>query len=73
MSIQIDLAGSEGNVFALIGLAKQIGKESGMNKADIEAITKKMMSGDYHDLLDALVESFPGFDFEFDNDPRNPE
>jgi len=73
MSIQIDLAGPEGNAFALIGLAKQIGKESGMAKADIEAITKKMMSGNYYNLLDALVESFPGFDFEFDNDPRSPE
>lgn len=73
MTIQIDLSGPDGNAFALIGLARRIGKESGMAKAGINAITKKMMAGDYKALLDTLVNSFPGFDFQFDNDPRSPE
>ncbi len=69
--MKIDLTGPLGNAFALIGLAKRIGKELDMPKAEISAITAKMMSGNYSSLLDTLVESFPGIDFEFENDPRS--
>jgi len=74
--ISIDLKSPNGNGFALIGFAligfaMRIGKELGMPKTDISAITTKMMAGDYNNLLNVLVESFPGIHFEFDNDPRN--
>lgn len=71
--IEIDLSSPQGNAFFLLGTARKLGKEIGMSPAEIDTITKKMTSGDYNNLLDTLVESFPGFDFQFDNDPRSPE
>ncbi len=43
--ISIDLKSPNGNGFALIGFAMRIGKELGMPKTDISAITTKMMAG----------------------------
>lgn len=73
MTIQIDLAGSDGNAFALLGLAKKLAYSSAMPDEETDAVMKKMRSGNYTNLLNTLVDSFPGFDFEFENDPRNPE
>lgn len=73
MTIQIDLAGPEGNAFALIGTARALAMGIAMTDDETDAVIKKMRSGDYTNLLNTLVDSFPGFDFEFDNDPRNPQ
>lgn len=73
MTIQIDLAGPDGNAFALIGLTRTLAHGIAMTDDETQAIVKKMRSGDYNHLLDTLVDSFPGFTFEFDNDPRSPQ
>ena len=73
MSIRINLSTPEGNAIALIGLAKKLAHTIAMTNDETDAITKNMMSGDYEALLDTLVEAFPGFDFEFENDPRSQE
>ena len=73
MSIQIDLAGPEGDAFYLMGLAKKLSRSVAMTDNELDAIIEKMRAKDYNHLLDTLVESFPGFDFEFENDPRSPQ
>lgn len=72
MTTHIDLAGPLGNAYALLGLAHQLGKESGLPKEEIDRICKAMQDGTYSDLLDTLVREFPGLNFEFENDPRQP-
>jgi hypothetical protein len=44
----INLKGPEGNAFALLGYAKQIGKD---NDLDWKSITEEMQAGDYEHLL----------------------
>ena len=71
MTVQIDLAGPEGNAFALIGTARALAMGIAMTDDEIDAIVKEMRAKDYNHLLNTLVESFPGFTFEFENDPRS--
>lgn len=56
--IQIDLTGSQGNAFFLIGTARQLGKQLGYDKAKMEEITNNMMSGDYENLVKKFEENF---------------
>jgi len=44
----INLRGPDGNAFALLGYAKQIAKDNGL---DWKAITEEMQAGDYEHLL----------------------
>ena len=70
MTIQIDLAGPEGNAFAMIGMAIKICKQAGLEKPEIDAITADMRSGNYHHLLNVFEREFKDFGVEFENDPR---
>lgn len=56
--IIVDLTGPDGNAFVLIGIAAKIGKQLGLSSSEIEDIKKKMMSGDYENLVNTLEEEF---------------
>ena len=51
----IDLAGPDGNAFALIGYASRFGKQLGL---DHEAITADMMAGNYKHLVEVFEKHF---------------
>jgi len=53
--IEIDLTGSGGNAFALIGYAERLAKDLGY---DYEPIREKMTSGDYDNLIAVFDEYF---------------
>lgn len=69
--MKIDLAASQGNGWALMGLAERIGKQLGMTTKEITSITTAMRSGDYNHLLSTMETSFSEITFEFENDPRD--
>jgi hypothetical protein len=46
--IEIDLTGSEGNAFYLLGTASNLAKQLGLNANEIQS---EMMSGDYENLI----------------------
>ena len=56
--IEIDLTGPQGNAFFLLGTAKNLAKQLGL---DGNEITKEMMSGDYEHLLEVFDENFGMF------------
>ncbi len=52
---QIDITGSDGNAFALLGYAKSFAKQL---EWDVKAITDEMKAGDYDHLLDTFEKHF---------------
>ena len=59
--IEIDLTGEQGNVFALMGIAKSICKEwdrIGANDVEIKVILDDMMSDDYEHALEVMEKYF---------------
>lgn len=56
--IYIDLAGAQGNAFALLGLVGTLGKQLGMEREEINAIQHEMTTGDYRTLLNVFEEHF---------------
>ena len=56
--IEIDLTGPQGNVFFLIGTAKNLAKQLGMNASEIQ---KEMMSGDYENAVNVFDKNFGHF------------
>lgn len=56
--IIIDLTGPQGNAYALLGLAHQLGKLIGMEAEDIEHLQTEMQSGDYEHLLETFDAEF---------------
>ncbi len=79
MSRVIDLAGPEGNVFHVAGIAKawnrQLGKPYSGRVNLLDATTNRLdgREGDYNDVLDTFDGWFSGLiDYEFVNDPRDP-
>jgi len=56
--IEIDLTGPQGNVFFLIGTARNLAKQLGLDSA---AIQKEMMSGDYEHLVNTFDKHFGHF------------
>jgi len=54
----INLNGPDGNAFALLGMAKTWSKQLGLDYSDI---SKRMMSGDYEQLVDVFEETFSDF------------
>lgn len=53
--IEIDLTGPQGNAFFLIGTARNLAKQFGM---DSKKITSEMMSGDYENLIEVFDREF---------------
>jgi hypothetical protein len=58
LGIEIDLTGPQGNVFFLIGTAKNLAKQLGLDGKEIQA---KMMSGDYENAVNVFDENFGHF------------
>ena len=58
LGIEIDLTGPQGNVFFLIGTAKNLAKQLGLDGKEIQA---KMMSGDYENLIEVFDREFGDF------------
>ena len=56
--VVIDLTGSDGNAFALMGYAKQFAKQLGL---DSNKIINEMTSGDYENLLEVFDKNFGSF------------
>lgn len=53
--LEIDLTGPDGNAFVLIGTAKNLAKQLGL---DGDLIASEMMLGDYEDLLATMEHYF---------------
>lgn len=56
--ITIDLAGSDGNAYVLMGYAHSLGKALGLDKRHILAITQEMREKDYEHLLLVFEKHF---------------
>jgi hypothetical protein len=56
--IEIDLTGPQGNVFFLIGTARNLAKQLGMDSASVQ---KEMMSGDYENAVNVFDKNFGSF------------
>jgi len=56
--ISIDINGSEGNAFALLGIAKDLGNQLDFNKDKTAKIQKDMASGDYDHLCSVFKQHF---------------
>jgi hypothetical protein len=56
--IEIDLTGPQGNVFFLIGTARNLAKQLGL---DSVVIQKEMMSGDYENAVNVFDRHFGSF------------
>jgi hypothetical protein len=56
----VDLRGSQGNAFVLLGYARRWAKELDL---DGGAICSQMMSADYENLLKVMQENFPFVEF----------
>ena len=54
----IDLDGSQGNAFVLLGTAKQILQNSRMDKDTTEMVLDEMKSGDYINLIKTFDKYF---------------
>ena len=54
----IDLDGSQGNAFVLLGTAQQILQNSRMNKDTIKVVLDEMKSGDYVNLIKTFDKYF---------------
>ena len=54
----IDLDGSQGNAFVLLGTAQQILQNSRMNKDTIKVVLDEMKSGDYINLIKTFDKYF---------------
>ena len=52
---EIDITGSQGNAYCLLGYAKSLSKQ--LNK-DYSVISKEMMAGDYEHLLEVFDREF---------------
>lgn len=52
---RIDLTGTEGNAFHLLGYARQFAKQLGL---DPKPILEEMMSGDYKNLINVFDKHF---------------
>lgn len=55
---EIDLTGSQGNVFFLMGQAQKWGKQLNLN---VDSITNDMMSGDYEHAIEVFDKHFGSF------------
>ena len=56
--LEIDLTGPDGNAFALMGSAKKLARQLGI---DSKPIIEDMMSGDYENLLEVFDKNFGSF------------
>ena len=58
MPITINLDGPQGNVFALMGFAKSIGRQLGWDQKRIDDVKEDMMSSDYNHAVEVFKRHF---------------
>lgn len=58
---EIDLTGPQGNAFALLGHARNLGKQIGKTKEELDDIHSRMTSSDYDNLVEVFDEEFGEF------------
>ena len=68
--LQVDISGSGGNAFALLGNVQQWGKDLGMSKEQVKKITEEMITGDYENLCRVIMDYFGDYVLLVDNDAR---
>jgi len=56
--IEIDLTGPDGNAFALLGKARNMGKQLGMTELELSDMTDDMTSSDYEHLVQVFDSYF---------------
>jgi len=54
----LELTGSDGNAFAILGKAQRVAKKAGWEKEKIDAVLKEATSGDYDHLLQTMMKYF---------------
>jgi len=54
----IDLTGPQGNAFALMGTAMNLGKQLGLTKEQRDQIIEEMKSSDYENLIQVFDKHF---------------
>ena len=59
--LEIDLTGPQGNAFALLGYTRNLGKQIGKTKEELDDIHSRMTSGDYDNLVEVFDEEFGEF------------
>jgi hypothetical protein len=56
--LRIDLTGPDGSAFSLLGIAKKLCRQNGLEKIAWPQIEKEMTSGDYENLVQTLEKYF---------------
>ena len=59
--IIIDLTGPQGNAFALMGIAMNLGKQLGLTKEQRDQVIEEMKSSDYENLIQVFDKHFGAF------------
>ncbi len=54
--VRLSLVGLDGNALSLLGAFGNAARRQGWSKAEIEAVQKEAMAGDYNSLLCVLME-----------------
>ena len=54
----IDLDGPDGNAFALMATATELGRSMGWTALDVATVNKQMMEGDYTHLVKTFLHHF---------------
>lgn len=52
----VELVGEDGNAFAIMGRTREAMRDVGWTKAEIAEATDEMMSGDYDNLLQTVMD-----------------
>ena len=55
---ELELAGGDGNAFAILGRARRAAREAGWSREKIDAVLEEAMSGDYDHLLQTTMKYF---------------
>jgi 16S rRNA C1402 N4-methylase RsmH len=56
--IEIDLTGSQGNAYFLLGTASKLGRQLGLDTDEIGVILRNMRSSDYENLINVFDKNF---------------
>ena len=59
--LHIDLTGSQGNAFFLLGTAQGLARKMGKSQAEVNKLIQEMKSGDYENLLKVFDREFGSF------------
>lgn len=67
--LEIDLSSSKGNAFVLVLTFKRVALRLNKPPADVEALVKSMLAGNYGHILSTMETELPDA-FKFIDDPR---